>query len=285
MGENRNEILSALRDAVSSIRVQLDAIEAQIAELERVEPVVDGVLAADATPDVGDLPEDAAEMDSPVAAEEPAYEEPAAAEPDAAGEQSEEVEAAVADAPVEESAEPAGMEDPIDLDIDADLPEVTFAQPAAAASEPVAAASEPVASEPVAAEPASTVVETGVLVEEPSVLAAAEPRPVVSINDAGSRNIRKAVKDVVEQKEAWRTAIPGTPVKNIISAISLNDRVLFINTLFGEDPMRFQNTLSELNAMSSLAQAEEYITANFHDWKMESDVVYRFMMAVRRKLK
>lgn len=283
MGENRNEILSALRDAVSSIRVQLDAIEAQIAELERVEPVVDGALAADATPDVGDLPEDAAEMDSPVAAEEPAYEEPAyeepaAAEPEAAVEQAEFVEAEVM------AAEDA-VEDPIDLDIDADLPEVTFAQPAAAASEPVAAASEPVASEPVAAEPAATVVETGVLVEEPSVLAAAEPKPVVSINDAGSRNIRKAVKDVVEQKEAWRTAIPGTPVKNIISAISLNDRVLFINTLFGEDPMRFQNTLSELNAMSSLAQAEEYITANFHDWKMESDVVYRFMMAVRRKLR
>lgn len=267
MGENRNEILSALRDAVSSIRVQLDAIEAQIAELERVEPVVDGALAADATPDVGDLPEDAAEMDSPVAAEEPAYEEPA--------------EVVEAEAMAAEDA----VEDPIDLDIDADLPEVTFAQPAAEASEPVAEASEPVASEPVAAEPAATAVETSVLVEEPSVLAAAEPKPVVSINDAGSRNIRKAVKDVVEQKEAWRTAIPGTPVKNIISAISLNDRVLFINTLFGEDPMRFQNTLSELNAMSSLAQAEEYITANFHDWKMESDVVYRFMMAVRRKLK
>lgn len=278
MGENRNEILSALRDAVSSIRVQLDAIEAQIAELERVEPVADGVLAADATPDVGDLPEDAAEMDSPVAAEEPAHEEPAAAEPEAAVEQAEVVEAGA-------MAADDAVEDPIDLDIDADLPEVTFAQPAAAASEPVAAASEPVASEPVDAEPASTAVETGVLVEEPSVLAAAEPKPVVSINDAGSRNIRKAVKDVVEQKEAWRTAIPGTPVKNIISAISLNDRVLFINTLFGEDPMRFQNTLSELNAMSSLAQAEEYITANFHDWKMESDVVYRFMMAVRRKLR
>lgn len=283
MGENRNEILSALRDAVSSIRVQLDAIEVQIAELERVEPVADGVLAADATPDVGDLPEDASEMDSPVAAEEPAaeepaYEEPAAAEPEAAVEPAEVVEA-------EAMATEDAVEDPIDLDIDADLPEVTFAQPAAAASEPVAAASEPAASEPVAAEPAAPAVETGVLVEEPSVLAAAEPRPVVSINDAGSRNIRKAVKDVVEQKEAWRTAIPGTPVKNIISAISLNDRVLFINTLFGEDPMRFQNTLSELNAMSSLAQAEEYITANFHDWKMESDVVYRFMMAVRRKLK
>lgn len=278
MGENRNEILSALRDAVSSIRVQLDAIEAQIAELERVGPVVDGALAADATPDVGDLPEDAAEMDSPVAAEEPAYEEPAVAEPDAAVEPAEVVEA-------EAMAAEDAVEDPIDLDIDADLPEVTFAQPAAAASEPVAVASEPEASEPVAAEPAAPAVETGVLVEEPSVLAAAEPKPVVSINDAGSRNIRKAVKDVVEQKEAWRTAIPGTPVKNIISAISLNDRVLFINTLFGEDPMRFQNTLSELNAMSSLAQAEEYITANFHDWKMESDVVYRFMMAVRRKLK
>ena len=46
-----------------------------------------------------------------------------------------------------------------------------------------------------------------------------------------------AVMDVMAEKQAWRTDRPGMPVKNIISAISLNDRVLLINTLFGEYPI------------------------------------------------
>ncbi len=84
---------------------------------------------------------------------------------------------------------------------------------------------------------------------------------------------------------AWRTDMAGAPVSNIISGISLNDRVLFINTLFGEDPILFQASIARFNAMGSLAEAEEYISGNFPDWKLDSEVVYRFMMAVRRKLR
>lgn len=109
--------------------------------------------------------------------------------------------------------------------------------------------------------------------------------PKESINDKQVKVSRKAVMDVMSEKCAWRTAIPGTPVKNIISAISLNDRVLFINTLFREDPMAFQDALSALNAMSSFAEAEEYIRENYPEWNLDSDIVYRMMMAIRRKLK
>ena len=109
--------------------------------------------------------------------------------------------------------------------------------------------------------------------------------PKKSINDKQEKVSRKAVMDVMSEKCAWRTAMPGTPVKNIISAISLNDRVLFINTLFKEDPMAFQDAISTLNAMSSFAEAEAYIRENHPDWNLNSDIVYRMMMAIRRKLK
>jgi hypothetical protein len=107
---------------------------------------------------------------------------------------------------------------------------------------------------------------------------------VKSINDVQSRKIHKRLMDSASSTPKWKTDLPGTPVRNIISAISLNDRVLMINKLFGEDPQLFQQTLSDLNAMGSFADAEDYIHAHFGDWKMDSEPVYRFMMAVRRKL-
>lgn len=106
-----------------------------------------------------------------------------------------------------------------------------------------------------------------------------------NINDKQGRNVRKAVMDVIGQKLAWKTAMPGTPVKNVISAISLNDRVLFINTLFKEDPMAFQEAIAAFNGMASFDEAEEYVRTNYPDWNLNSDLVFRLMMAVRRKLK
>ena len=109
--------------------------------------------------------------------------------------------------------------------------------------------------------------------------------PRTSINDRQERYARKTVMDVMGQKLAWKSAIPGTPVKNVISAISLNDRVLFINTLFKEDPMAFQEAIAAFNGMSSFAEAEEYVRTRYPEWNLDSDLVFRLMMAVRRKLK
>ncbi|MCQ2153658.1 MAG: hypothetical protein MJY44_03680 [Bacteroidales bacterium] len=83
----------------------------------------------------------------------------------------------------------------------------------------------------------------------------------------------------------WMADIPGSAVSNIISGISLNDRILLINRLFGEDPSLFQTTISTLNALGSLNEAIDYIRTNFPDWDLSSDVVYSLIMAVRRKLR
>ena len=103
-----------------------------------------------------------------------------------------------------------------------------------------------------------------------------------SINDA--TQAVKSVNDRSATPHAWRTGLPGSPVRNILSAISLNDRVLFINTLFQEDPALFQSTIAQFNEMQTLDEAEAYIETHFPSWNLDSDIAFRFMMAVRRKL-
>lgn len=83
----------------------------------------------------------------------------------------------------------------------------------------------------------------------------------------------------------WRKDHPGMEVKNIRSGISLNDRALFITTLFKEDFQLYDQTIQDLNQMNSLQEAIDYIRSRFPLWNLRSDVVYHFMMCVRKKLK
>lgn len=94
-----------------------------------------------------------------------------------------------------------------------------------------------------------------------------------------------AIKDVYARKEAWRTDMPGAPLDDIWNALSLNDRALFTNSLFREDPELFMETVGILDRMDTLDQAVEYLSREFPEWDMDSDLVYRFMMELRRKLK
>lgn len=112
-----------------------------------------------------------------------------------------------------------------------------------------------------------------------------EPEPEQKAPILDSRKAGTAVMDVMAEKQAWRTDRPGSQVKNVISAISLNDRVLLINVLFKEDPLLFQSTISAFNEMTTLDEAIAYIQTNFPDWDLNSEPVYRLMMAVRRKIR
>ena len=110
-----------------------------------------------------------------------------------------------------------------------------------------------------------------------------EPETIFEVAQKAPR-AHRAVIDVMEDKQAWRTDMPGTPVRDILSAISLNDRVQFIHVLFKEDPAVFQQARARINEMQTLDEVVDYVTSEF-DWNMNSEVVYRFMMAVRRKVK
>ena len=179
----------------------------------------------------------------------------------------------VAEAPAEVPAEAdevdfTGVEIGIDVPADVAVPEVETAEVSNEEPidiEPIAELeSTPVAPEPVAVEPEPVGAEV-------TVDAPAEAAPVPAAPDE-TANL------------PWRKDNPGLMVKNIRSGISLLDRAQFIGTLFKEDFALYDNTIAALNSMGSLDEAVAYIKANFPQWNLGSDVVYRFMMAVRKKL-
>lgn len=175
----------------------------------------------------------------------------------------------VAEAPAEVPAEAdevdfTGVEIGIDVPADVAVPEVEMAE---------VPNEEPIDIEPIA-ELESTPVEP-----EP---VAVEPEPVVAEAPAEAAPAPAAPDDTANLP--WRKDNPGLMVKNIRSGISLLDRAQFIGTLFKEDFALYDNTIAALNNMGSLDEAVAYIKANFPQWNLGSDVVYRFMMAVRKKL-
>lgn len=115
---------------------------------------------------------------------------------------------------------------------------------------------------------------------DPVPVAEEDERP---LNDLA--RVPAAVIDVMTEHQAWRTDMPGSPVKDIRSAISLNDRIIFINYLFNEDPMLFQETLNKINQMESFDEAVNFAVTEHPEWDFDSEVIYRFMMAVRRRLR
>ena len=259
MEKNSQELLEELVARLAEVRGQLDVIQSKVDELMN--------LKAQDADEPGDIDIDHEDFLSDIAVEVPVPEQIAA------------------------EAEPAEPE-PVETSVEPDLPEAAI-EPDLPEPEP----SEPEPSEPVVAnEP-----------EEPADAQDAAAPVSVNADEAGDVNSLfgavedvhkshrkglndravsvKAVMDMKPEKPEWYTAIPGPEVKDIRSAISLNDRVMFITTLFRDDSMLFQDVVSKVNAMTSLDKVADYLTSTFPEWDMYSDMVYRFMMAVRRKLR
>ena len=159
-------------------------------------------------------------------------------------------------------SDPEPVELDFDEELDGDLPEEAPAEIAEEA-------------------PAEAPVEAPV---EPEVELDLFGEPVLRVNEKLGAGRSRSVGEKMEQKEAWRTAMPGTAVKDVRSAISLNDRVLFIRELFGGDAGLFQKAVDDINAMGSLDEMVAYVNERHPGWDLDSDTVYRLMMAVRRKL-
>lgn len=192
--------------------------------------------------------------------------------------------------PIDIDIDESYLNEEVVIETDLGLPEVQDAEPEAVV-EPVEELVEDPVEEPVVQlEPVEEIVPLPEVFPEPEADDDDDDLPLFaepeSIFEAAQKSpkARKAVLDVMEDKQAWRTDIPGAPVKDILSAISLNDRVQFINVLFNGDPGLFQQARAQINAMETLDQAVEYVTSTYN-WDLGSQVVYRFMMAVRRKVK
>ena len=286
MGNIDEKRISALLERIDNMKAELEALEEEVRALGTIsgsaeksvnEPERSQMPAFDETP----IDISIQDIDISPVIEDPAAEyaaSPMVAEPAEATTEPAELAAPVAE-PVEATTEPAELAAPVaepveatgqavnavpdDLPFDDDFP----------ADEP-SAVPEPISEPTLDIEPEIAINPTS---EEPT------PKPKAAILD--SKKAETAVMDVMAEKQAWRTDRPGSQVKNVISAISLNDRVLLINVLFREDPILFQSTISAFNGMTNLDEAISYIQTNFPDWDLNSEPVYRLMMAVRRKLR
>ena len=254
MENNQQQILSEIKSLMASVRSQLEELDTKIAQWQQM---VEPAEAIDVASLMGDMEffDKVYELgNEPLVTLQNVVEEPVEEViEEQSEEQSEESEEEVAEVPVieEETAVDLPVEEVVEEEVQAeevdDLP--FFDVP-----------------------------------EEPVVTAApkVEQAPAPKAEDTPAEKV--AVIDIMTQKHRWRTAIPGAPVKDIRGAIALMDRVLFINTLFGTDPMAFQETLNQINQMQTLEQAVEYLASAHPEWDFDSDIVYSFMMAVRRKI-
>lgn len=289
MGNIDEKRLSALLERINNIKVELEALENEVRRLgeatEAAEvtagptetPVAESVEALDIKDEIP-IEIDIQDINIPPIVEDPAAEYTVAS----AG-------SATEDIPVSEPTSP--VTEPVEVSIPTEVattPEAPVIQPDddlpsgddLPMDEP-STIPEPVPEPTLDIEP--EIVIAPAPESETTQKTEPAPRPKASILD--SQKPETAVMDVMAEKQAWRTDRPGSQVKNVISAISLNDRVLLINVLFKEDPILFQNTISAFNGMTTLDEAISYIRTNFPDWDMNSEPVYRLMMAVRRKLR
>ena len=180
---------------------------------------------------------------------------------------------AAATAAAEAEPVPAPVASEVDFDMEIGVDELPEEIPA-----PVEEVPAPAPEDLPEADPVDMVME-----DLPEPVVTAEPAPAPVPEPEPEPKPAPAPRPETERL-AWRLDKPGAPVKNIRSGISLYDRALFIGTLFKEDYALYDRTISDLNALSTLDEAVDYVMETFPDWNLKSDIVYSFMMAVRKKL-
>ena len=268
----------AMAGEEADLKEEAAAVAEDIQEASAAEPEVQDIpeVTEAEVPAVEDIPE---AEDAGLPAMEDIPEEP-------------ETTAEVEDIPAETGAEPVAEDMPAEISATAeveDIPAETGAEPVEVA--PVREMAEPTEGTAQAEKtaPAAETEEDDLPFFDDVPAKPARPVKKKTSSESGRKAIvdsitaDAAVMDVMAEQQAWRTDRAGSPVKNVISAISLNDRVLLINILFKEDPLLFQDTIAAFNSMSGFEEAVTYVKQHFPEWDLNSDPVYRLMMAVRRK--
>ena len=109
------------------------------------------------------------------------------------------------------------------------------------------------------------------------------PQPVQSTDNLAPSDTPSA-KSAQPAKGAQplQTSLFGTAVSDIRQAISLGDRFLFQRELFAGNGELMQKTLDDLNGLSSLNKAMDYVLNNF-EWDKESTAVQLFENVLKRR--
>ena len=120
--------------------------------------------------------------------------------------------------------------------------------------------------------------ETSVEVIDENLVANIVEVPVVEISQP---NITE-VKEVKEVKDH----LVLEPIKDLRSAIGINDKFQFIQELFGGDEKSFEVGIKTINAFKIFPEAQFYIKRELREknnWDEESNVVKQFDQLIKRR--
>ena len=142
-------------------------------------------------------------------------------------------------------------------------------------------------------------------VKEPDPIVEAKPEPVVEPAKPVQEEITFVVEEVeapsipVEQPTAQAeqpkqetpkfaqvtdlgSKLAQKPIKDIFSALSINERYMFRSQLFNNDQDLFMKSINTLNESKDFKTALEFIKTHF-SWDFESKDVQRFLSIVERR--
>lgn len=85
-----------------------------------------------------------------------------------------------------------------------------------------------------------------------------------------------------EQSQDFVTKLQQKPIADINEALSLGEKLLYINELFGKNSDKFNEAVKYINHCTAMEDALFYIENNFK-WDFEKEATISFMELVKRK--
>ena len=92
--------------------------------------------------------------------------------------------------------------------------------------------------------------------------------------------------ETVFSKKEVAEKIALEPIKDLRTAIGINDKFQFMETLFNKEEVLFESSIKTINAFKNFAEAQFWIKQNLrnkYQWEEESSVVIAFDQLVKRR--
>ena len=131
--------------------------------------------------------------------------------------------------------------------------------------------------------------ETPVEVIDENLVANIVEAPVVEISQASLEVVKTEsnldTSEKIEIKEV-KDQLVLEPIKDLRSAIGINDKFQFIQELFGGDEKSFEVGIKTINAFKIFPEAQFYIKRELREknnWDEESNVVKQFDQLIKRR--
>lgn len=107
------------------------------------------------------------------------------------------------------------------------------------------------------------------------------PESPATISDVLNKK-KSAINEKVSLGETENDLLYNKPVGDIRKAMGINDRFFYQRELFEGNADLFNQTLDQLNSMSSFDDATNFLVSNF-EWEKDSEVAGSFLKIVKRR--